>query len=191
MNFLAKKAGYTTTCLALSAVLLSTGCSSDNPTQNAGERTKDSVVVDSKSKQKNMQPVQEITLRTVGDEVKEEEEEGKPRHKHYDQDTIEVKAGSVVKLTLINEGSEQSMIHNIVFTRAGKSTQVALAGEKIGAPGNFVPADTVRVLAASPLALPGQTVHLEFTAPKEPGFFDFVCTYPQHYKEMKGVMVVK
>ncbi len=129
-----------------------------------------------------LQSVEEITLHTVGDEQ---------NIKHFDKDTIAVKAGSLVKLSLVNQGSGQSMIHNIVFTRNGKATQVALAGEKVGAPGNYVPDDTVLVLASSPLALPGQTVSIEFEAPIEPGFYDFVCTYPDHYKHMRGVLAVK
>ena len=128
-----------------------------------------------------LQPVEEVALKAVGNSLEE---------MAFDQDTIEVKAGSLVRLVLINEGSEQSMIHNVVFTQADKHKLVALAGAKVGAPGNYVP-DSEAVIAASPLALPGQTVEMEFTAPLEPGPYGFVCTYPGHWQKMNGVLLVK
>lgn len=128
-----------------------------------------------------LQPVIEVTLKAVGDTEEE---------MAFDQDTIQVKPGAVVKLFLINEGTDQSMIHNVVFTQPGKYKLVALAGAKIGAPGNYVP-DSETVIAASPLALPGQTVELEFTAPVKPGSYHYVCTYPGHWKRMNGILLVK
>lgn len=173
---------------AVGMVVLLSSCKPDSPEQvkerslsDATEQAQADTATPA-GPDSTLQSVEEITLHTVGDEE---------NRRHFDMDTIEVKAGSLVKLTLVNQGTEQSMIHNIVFTRKGKATQVALAGEKVGAPGNYVPDDTVRVLASSPLALPGQTVSIEFEAPTEPGFFDFVCTYPEHYKHMRGVMLVK
>lgn len=128
-----------------------------------------------------LQVVEEVTLKAIG-EKKEE--------MRFDQDTLEVKAGSLVKLKLVNEGTEQSMIYNVVFTQPGKSIATALAGEKIGASGNYVPRSD-QILAASPLALPGQTVEMEFIAPKEPGAYDFVCTYPGFYQVMNGKLIVR
>ncbi|MEJ8801794.1 plastocyanin/azurin family copper-binding protein [Pontibacter sp. H249] len=128
-----------------------------------------------------LQHVEEITIKAIGNTLEE---------MSYDQDTIEVKPGTLVKLTLINEGTEQSMIHNIVFTQPDKYKLVALAGAKVGAPGNYVPESEV-VLAASPLALPGQTVELEFTAPTDSGMYSFVCTYPGHWQKMNGVLLVR
>lgn len=128
-----------------------------------------------------LHPVEEITLKAVGNSTDEMK---------FDQDTIEAKAGTLVKLTLVNEGTEQSMIHNVVFTQPDKYKLVALAGAKVGAPGNYVP-ESKAVLAASPLALPGQTVEMEFTTPIEPGTYAFVCTYPGHWQKMNGILLVK
>lgn len=128
-----------------------------------------------------LQAIENVTLKAVGNSVEE---------MTFDKDTIEVKAGALVKLTLINEGTDQSMIHNVVFTQPDKYKLVALAGAKVGAPGNYVPVSEA-IVASSPLALPGQTVELEFTAPLEPGTYNYVCTYPDHWQKMNGVLIVK
>ncbi|WP_299821803.1 plastocyanin/azurin family copper-binding protein [uncultured Pontibacter sp.] len=128
-----------------------------------------------------LHPVEEVTLKAVGNSLEEMK---------YDLDTLEVSAGTLVKLTFINEGSEQSMIHNVVITQPDKYKLVALAGAKIGAPGNYVPESDI-VIAASPLALPGQTVEVEFNAPTTTGYYSYVCTYPGHWERMNGVLLVK
>ena len=128
-----------------------------------------------------LQQVTSLTLKAVGNSVDEMK---------YDQDTLEVKANNLVKLVLINEGTEPTMVHNVVFTQPDKHRVVALEGARAGAPGNYVP-ESDAVIAASPLALPGQQVELEFTAPSAPGSYNFVCTYPTHWKRMNGVFLVK
>jgi azurin len=127
------------------------------------------------------QQVEELTLRALGNTLDEIA---------YSEDTLEVKAGALVKLTFINEGMDMPMVHNVVFTAPDKYKQVALAGAKIGSPGNYIP-EGPSVIAATPIALPGQTVQLEFTAPTEPGEYDFVCTYPEHFQKMHGTLLVK
>ncbi|MHA6249217.1 plastocyanin/azurin family copper-binding protein [Pontibacter sp. CAU 1760] len=108
----------------------------------------------------------------------------------YSKDTLEVRAGALVKLTFVNEGVDMPMVHNVVFTLPGAFKQVALAGSRIGASGNYVPNDST-VIAASPMALPGQTVEMEFTAPLKPAAYNFVCTYPDHWQKMHGILLVK
>ncbi|RAU83321.1 plastocyanin/azurin family copper-binding protein [Pontibacter arcticus] len=108
----------------------------------------------------------------------------------FDKDTIRFKAGSDAIITLVNEGLDMPMIHNLVITKKGMAKAVALAGAKIGSPGNYIPKDSA-VIAASPLALPGQRVKLEFKVPDKKGQYDFVCTYPEHYQKMHGMMLVE
>lgn len=128
-----------------------------------------------------LQPVQEVTLHAIGNTL---EEMG------YKEDTLEVKAGALVKLTFVNEGVDMPMMHNVVFTAPDKYKQVAVAAAEVGAPGNYVP-ESPAVIAASPMALPGQTVELEFVAPTEPGNYDYVCTFPDHWHRMNGTLLVK
>ena len=107
----------------------------------------------------------------------------------FNKKELRVPAGSRVHLTLQNNGQEIDMQHNIVVTESGKYEVIGKAGGKIGASGNYVPNDPM-VLAASPISKPGQTVSFEFDAPP-PGEYDFVCTYPGHYKKMHGKLYVE
>ena len=50
--------------------------------------------------------------------------------------------------------------------------------------------DTPDVIASLGLLFPGQKEVLSFTAPKQPGQYDYVCTFPGHWRLMKGVMTV-
>ncbi|WP_276495927.1 plastocyanin/azurin family copper-binding protein [Pontibacter litorisediminis] len=127
------------------------------------------------------QEVQELELHALGNTLDEI---------RYAQDTLHADAGALVRLKFVNEGVDMPMVHNVVFTAPGKYKQVALAGASLGPSGNYVP-QSEAVIAASPMALPGQTVEVEFTAPKEPGLYDFVCTYPGHWEKMNGVLVVQ
>ncbi|WP_460922064.1 plastocyanin/azurin family copper-binding protein [Pontibacter brevis] len=128
-----------------------------------------------------LQPTQELTLHAIGNTLDEIA---------YKEDTLEVKAEALVNLTFINEGVDMPMMHNVVFTAPGTFKQVALAAAEVGASGNYVP-ESPAVIAASPLALPGQTVELEFMAPSKPGAYEFVCTYPDHWHKMHGTLLVK
>ena len=49
---------------------------------------------------------------------------------------------------------------------------------------------TKDVLFASDMAQGDDTIKMSFTAPKKPGEYDFVCTFPGHFVRMYGVMVV-
>ena len=48
------------------------------------------------------------------------------------------------------------------------------------------------ILAHTSLAGGGETVEVTFTAPKEPGEYMYICTFPGHYAAgMKGTLIVK
>ncbi len=130
---------------------------------------------------RTLQPKDEIVLKALGDTISEI---------RFDKDTLQVERDAFVKLQLVNEGTNVPMVHNVVVTEHNKYKLIALAGARIGPVGNYVP-ESPMVIAASPLAKPGQTVLLEFKAPSEPGTYDFVCTYPGHWKRMHGILIVK
>ena len=62
------------------------------------------------SNEANASIVNEFTIKAVGNTMQE---------MAYDTKVLEVKAGSTVKITLVNEGIDASMIHNIVFVKKG------------------------------------------------------------------------
>ena len=167
----------------LSSLLVFASCGSQQETGDRPEKIMDEPLMQQEEEQDTtLQEVEEVSIRATGGEQMES--------MAYDQDTIEVKAGSLVKLVFTNEGKDPKMIYNIVFTREGYSAQAAQKGSKAGASGNYLP-DSTLLLAASPLALPGQTVTVEFTAPDKEGVYEYVNTYPSETPLMKGKLIVK
>lgn len=107
----------------------------------------------------------------------------------FDTESLTIKAGSKVKLTFANS---DDMLHNFVLTAPASGNVVGEMVTKMGLDGekyNFVPA-TAKVLVHTVLLQPGQSDTVYFTAPKVPGIYPFICTYPGHYMVMKGVIRV-
>ncbi len=109
----------------------------------------------------------------------------------YDVTSFTVKAGQKVHVTLKNNGDNPAMTHNWVLVKPGKEASVATAGTEAGPAANYVKAGDADVLASTPIAQPGGTVEVTFTAPKEPGSYPYICTFPGHYTTMKGTMSVQ
>lgn len=107
----------------------------------------------------------------------------------YDQDTLRVKSGALVKLAFTNESTDPKKIYNLVIIRSGFSAQAAREASRAGASGNYLP-DSSLMFVATPIALPGQTVHLEFTAPDQPGVYEFVNTYPNETPLLRGKLII-
>ncbi len=121
----------------------------------------------------------EVTIAAVGNNM---------RDMKYDKVEIRVPANSRIKMKLENQGEDASMVHNILIIYGGTLEATAKAAIEAGQAKNYVPA-LRSVIAASPLASPGETVEFEFDAP-EPGTYEFVCTFPGHAQKMNGKFVV-
>jgi azurin len=106
----------------------------------------------------------------------------------YDVESITVKEGSWVRVNLKNNGIDEAMMHNIVFINYGTRKDVASEAVKIWPSQNFV-ANKKNIIAYSVVAKPGETVVLEFEAPKK-GNYEFLCTYPGHAEIMRGYFFV-
>ncbi len=135
---------------------------------------------DSQAKASKEQQVVELTIKTVGNTMQE---------MRFDHENITVPAGAKVKITLTNEGTDPTMIHNIVFVQEGTMEVTARAAIAAGPDKEFVP-NSPTVIAASPLAQPGETVSFEFDAP-EAGTYEFFCSYPGHWQQMNGKFIVE
>ena len=107
----------------------------------------------------------------------------------YDVKNITVQEGSMVRIILINKGTDPAMIHNLLVVNYGKREEIALKSVDAGLEKEFI-ADDENIIAASPLAYPGQSVTFEFKAPAK-GNYEFFCSYPGHYKIMRGYFFVK
>ncbi|MCH2180079.1 MAG: c-type cytochrome [Mariniblastus sp.] len=109
----------------------------------------------------------------------------------YDVSFFAVEAGRPVQVVLDNT---DLMAHNFLIVQPGTLKEVAVAGLAVGPKQGYqgkpyVP-ESADVLFASGLIPAFQQEILTFTAPTEPGEYPFVCTFPQHWSRMYGVMVV-
>jgi plastocyanin len=105
---------------------------------------------------------------------------------------IRVKAGQSVRLLFENPDLMQ---HNLVVVDRGAEEEVglmadAMAAKPDGAAKQFVP-ESAKVLHATPLVNPNGRAELRFTAPGQPGNYAYLCTFPGHWRVMRGVLVVE
>ncbi|WP_182867278.1 c-type cytochrome [Rhodopirellula sp. JC639] len=127
--------------------------------------------------------LREVTVRVVKIGTVEEE-------MRYDVPYFAVEAGRPVQILLENH---DLMPHNLVITQPGALKGVAMAGLAAGPEGTgglpYVP-DSPNVIAASEMVAPDKSARITLTAPSTPGEYPYVCTFPQHWYRMYGVMVV-
>jgi putative heme-binding domain-containing protein len=86
------------------------------------------------------------------------------------------------------------MPHNFVVAVPGSMEELGKIAEATAAQPDaqarhFVPKSN-KILLASRLLQPRETQKLSFTAPKEPGVYPYVCTYPGHWMRMHGALYV-
>ncbi|MDG2167426.1 MAG: GDSL-type esterase/lipase family protein [Opitutales bacterium] len=110
----------------------------------------------------------------------------------YDQDTIRVEAGKQVELVFVNN---DNMVHNIVFVKEGFEESVGtkadqMASEPDAQERQYIP-ESEGILFYSPLVDIGESFTLNFTAPSEKGSYPFLCTFPGHWRIMRGILVVE
>jgi azurin len=114
----------------------------------------------------------------------------------FDVKNFEVKAGKSVVITFKNAGKlpKIAMGHNLVLLKKG-ITAISFGQKALGAGANAVNAlpDSLKgdVIASTKLLGPGEEEVLSFTAPKETGAYEYVCTFPGHFAMMRGTMTVK
>jgi putative heme-binding domain-containing protein len=109
----------------------------------------------------------------------------------YDKDVLVIRAGKPVEFVFENT---DMMPHNFVIAQPGSMEEIGLAAEATATqPGaaerQFVPKSN-KILLASKLLQPRESEKLSFTAPKQPGVYPYVCTYPGHWRRMYGALYV-
>ncbi len=117
--------------------------------------------------------------------------EAVPEQMMFDLRWFAVEAGKPVQIVFANP---DAMPHNLLITQPGALKEVGTAASAMAPPADprvkaFVP-DTPLVLQATRLLNWGETERLNFTAPRQPGEYPFVCTFPGHWVRMYGVMLV-
>jgi uncharacterized cupredoxin-like copper-binding protein len=114
-----------------------------------------------------------------------------PEKLSFDLRWFAVEAGKPVQIVLFNP---DAMPHNLVIGKPDSLEMIANAAATLPMPADpnakaFVP-DLPVVLESTRLVKEGETERLRFAAPKEPGAYNFVCTFPGHWVRMYGVMLV-
>lgn len=110
----------------------------------------------------------------------------------FEPRVLRVVPGARVSLAFRN--GDPGMPHNVAVVRADaidefgeRSMQLASNPRAIAT--HYVPEDP-RELCFSPILQPGDSYTLYFEAPKEPGEYRLVCTYPGHWRVMQGSLFV-
>ena len=108
---------------------------------------------------------------------------------------IEAKPGEKITVKLTGQGAmpKVAMAHNFVLLAAKTDATAFANAGAMSRPTDFIPpAMKDKVLASTKLAGNGETVEVTFDAPKTPGVYDFICTFPGHFAAgMKGTLTVK
>jgi azurin len=107
----------------------------------------------------------------------------------FDKTALTVPAGAEVHLVLKNNATMTTLPHNWALVKPGTEAGVAAAGLKMGDPAGYFDVRDKDALAHTPMAKPGETSEVTFTAP-EAGTYPYICTVPGHYMMMNGVLTV-
>ena len=109
----------------------------------------------------------------------------------YDKQLITAKAGTTIQIVLQNPDFMQ---HNLVLIKPKTLEKVGAAADKLaqdpnGAKMQYVP-KMPEVIKATPLINPGGKYTLTIKLPDMPGDYPYVCTFPGHWRIMKGILRV-
>lgn len=115
-----------------------------------------------------------------------------PHQMQFSPVELRVKAGQPVRIIFENPDLMQ---HNLLILAPGTIEEVGeLADQMATAPDGmakqYIPASR-SVLHATPLVDPKARFELRFTAPTQPGRYPYVCTFPGHWRMMRGVLIVE
>ena len=109
----------------------------------------------------------------------------------YDKERIVVEAGRPVELRFSNA---DKMPHNLVLLQPGALEEVGLLAEATAQSPDVMQRQYVpksdKIIFASNLLQPEDSQAISFEAPKAPGMYAYVCTYPGHWRRMFGALVV-
>jgi azurin len=123
----------------------------------------------------------EITLQPQGNQIA------------YATTELTAQAGETVRLVFENTADSPAMVHNVLLLNTNDEEviqRVGTASQAAGEAEGYVPDDDA-IIAYTPLAQPGETVEMTFTAPEEPGEYTYLCTYPGHWAIMQGTLTVE
>ncbi|MEP4077023.1 DUF7133 domain-containing protein [Haloferula sp.] len=115
-----------------------------------------------------------------------------PAALEFNVKSFTVKAGKTYEFIFENV---DHMLHNVVIIKPGMEAAVgeladAMAAEADAMEKHYVP-DTDMILFSTPQIPFGETAKMPFTTPTKPGKYPYLCTFPGHWRIMRGVMIVE
>lgn len=98
-----------------------------------------------------------------------------------------------VVLTTRSEMPASAMAHNWVLLVMDADAQAFANAASRAKDNDYVPTDmSDQVIAQTGMAAGGETTEVTFTAPEEPGDYEYICTFPGHYAAgMEGILTVE
>lgn len=108
---------------------------------------------------------------------------------------IRAKPGEALSVTLVNVGTmpKMSMGHNWVLLKNASVVEGFVNAAMTAPTTDYIPASkNADILAHTKLLGPKEKDTVTFNAPKEPGRYPFVCSFPGHFQVgMKGELIVE
>ncbi|MGC6457558.1 MAG: PVC-type heme-binding CxxCH protein [Akkermansiaceae bacterium] len=111
---------------------------------------------------------------------------------NYAQELIVVDPGEGLELTFHNK---DGIPHNLVLIKPGSLEKVGVASDALvsnpkAAEKHYVPG-LPEVMDFIPVLNAGDSFILNMRAPSQPGDYPYVCTFPGHWRVMKGILRVR
>jgi azurin len=111
----------------------------------------------------------------------------------FDLETISAKKGQPIRLEFYNPDATP---HNFVLVKPGSLEEIGQAANLMATDpdaaktGQFIP-DSKKIIVHTKMLKQEEKEILRFNAPKQPGEYPYMCTFPGHWTIMKGILVVK
>ena len=97
---------------------------------------------------------------------------------------------------LIEFNNPDATPHNFVLVQPNALEEVGLAANNMAKDpiaaknGQFIP-ESKKIIAHTKMLKQGETEFLRFKAPRKPGIYPYLCSFPGHWTIMKGNLIVK
>ncbi|MCF6311319.1 MAG: GDSL-type esterase/lipase family protein [Verrucomicrobiales bacterium] len=110
----------------------------------------------------------------------------------YSLKKFEVKPGQPVRIDFVNPDATP---HNLVVVKPGALEEVGMAANEMAKDPEasklgFIPKSD-KILHHTRMLNAYEAEYLRFNAPKQPGVYPYICTFPGHWIIMRGEMIVK
>lgn len=112
----------------------------------------------------------------------------------FSKDHITVAPGEKVTVKLVNKSHlpASAMSHNWVLLKSGTDASAFDNAAQSAAGNDYIPkSKSDRIIAHTAMVAGGHSDSVTFTAPQKPGDYEYICTFPGHFRAgMKGTLTV-